>query len=53
MNYQRSTKSGCKDIGVRMSEFVAKTQFLYFIFSEAFIRKQLLFLKNTTENYEF
>ena len=28
MKYQRSTTSDCKDIGVRNSEFVAKTQFL-------------------------
>ena len=26
--YQKFTLSGCKDIGVRISEFVAKTQFL-------------------------
>ena len=28
MKYQRSTTFGCKDIIVRESEFVAKTQFL-------------------------
>ena len=29
MKYLRSTPLGCKDIGVRKSEFAAKTQFLY------------------------
>ena len=44
LKYQRPTPSGCKDIGIRKFEFVAKTQFLcafflnnknrhYFIFS--------------------
>ena len=28
LKYQKFTLSGCKDIGVRISEFVAKTQFL-------------------------
>ena len=28
LKYQRSTPSGCKDIGVRKFKFVAKTQFL-------------------------
>ena len=28
MKYQKSTTSGCKDIGTRKSEFDAKTQFL-------------------------
>ena len=27
--YQRRTPSGCKDIGIRKFEFVAKTQFLW------------------------
>ena len=27
--YQRVSPSGCKDIGIRNLEFVAKTQFLY------------------------
>ena len=30
--YQRSTKLGCKDIGIRKSEFVAKTQLPFFHF---------------------
>ena len=29
LKYQRFTSSGCKDIGVTKTEFVAKTQFLY------------------------
>ena len=29
LKIQRSMTFGCKDIGVRKSEFVAKTQFLY------------------------
>ena len=29
LKYQRPTPSGCKDIGIRIFEFVAKTQFLY------------------------
>ena len=29
MKYQRPTPSGCKDIGIRKFEWVAKTQFLY------------------------
>ena len=28
LKYQRSTSSGCKDIGITKIEFVAKTQFL-------------------------
>ena len=31
LKYQRSTNSGCKDIGIRKSEFLAKTQFLCMI----------------------
>ena len=27
--YQRSTPSGCKNIGIRKTELVTKTQFLY------------------------
>jgi len=30
LKYQRFTPSGCKDIGARKFEFVAKTQFLYY-----------------------
>ena len=29
LKYQRFTPSGCKDIGIRKSEFVTKTQFLF------------------------
>ena len=29
LKYQRSTTSDCKDTGIRKSDFVAKTQFLY------------------------
>ena len=29
LKYQRLETSGCKNIGVRKFEFVAKTQFLY------------------------
>ena len=29
MKYLRSTTLGCKDIGIRKSEYVSKTQFLY------------------------
>ena len=29
LNYLRSKKLGCKDIEIRKSEFVAKTQFLF------------------------
>ena len=29
LKYQRFASSGCKDIGIRQFEFVAKTQFLY------------------------
>ena len=29
MKNQRFAPSGCKDIGIRRFEFVAKTQFLY------------------------
>jgi len=29
LKYQRFKPSGCKDIGIRRFEFVAKTQFLY------------------------
>ena len=29
LKYQTFTPSGCKDIGIRKFEFVAKTQFLY------------------------
>ena len=29
LKHQRFTTSDCKDIGIRKSEFVAKTQFLY------------------------
>ena len=29
MKYQRFAQSGCKDIGIRRFEFVAKTQLLY------------------------
>ena len=32
MKYQRFTSSGCKEIGTKKFEFVAKTQFLYLIF---------------------
>ena len=28
LKYQRSTTFGCKEIGIRIAEFVAKTQFL-------------------------
>jgi len=31
LKYLRSTTLGCKDIGIRKSEFVAKTQFLWLI----------------------
>ena len=30
LKYQRFKQSGCKDIGIRKFEFMAKTQFLYF-----------------------
>ena len=30
LKYQRFTPSGCKDIGIKKFEFVAKTQFLSF-----------------------
>jgi len=29
LKYQRFTRSGCEDIGIRKFEFVAKTQFLF------------------------
>ena len=29
LKYQRFTPFGCEDIGIRKSEFVAKTQFLF------------------------
>ena len=29
LKYQRPTPSGCKDIGIRKFEFVAKAQFLF------------------------
>ena len=32
--YQRFTQSGCKDIGIRKFECVAKTQFLYDFLSQ-------------------
>ena len=32
LKYQRFTLSGCKDIGIRKLGFVAKTQFLLFMF---------------------
>ena len=33
LKYQRDTTLGSKDIGIRKSEFVAKTQFLFSIFA--------------------
>ena len=32
LKYQRFTSFGCRNIGIRKLGFVAKTQFLYFIF---------------------
>ena len=32
LKYQRSTSSGCKDIGITKIEFVTKTQFLSRLF---------------------
>ena len=37
--YQRSTTFGWKDIGIRKSEFVAKTQFVFF--QNTFLYKNL------------
>ena len=43
LKYQRLTPSGCKDIAIWKSEFVAKTQFLCFRYftSEIFIKKSI------------
>ena len=40
LKYPRSTRVGCKDIGKRKSEFVAKTQFL-FDFFQHFQRRRI------------
>ena len=37
LKYQRFTPSGCKDIGIRKSEFVTKTQFLYQLNKEGMV----------------
>ena len=44
--YQRFTSSGCKDIGIRKFEFVAKTQFLYLLFSLALFNRLSYDLKH-------
>ena len=33
MKYQRFTPTGCKGIGIRIFEFVAKTQFLFITYN--------------------
>jgi len=33
LKYQRFMTLGCKDLGIRKSEFVAKTQFLFWYFT--------------------
>ena len=42
LKYQRPTPSGCKDIGIRKFEFVAKTQFLLWIALELAWFKNLI-----------
>jgi len=39
MKYQKSTIMGCKDIGIRKSKFVTKTQFLSKIFNIVELKK--------------
>ena len=63
MKYLSSTTFGCKDIGIRKSEFVAKTQFLYAkfcrnSFSEYGMRKtsspgDILKIQNTSLKLDF
>ena len=50
-NYQRSTALGWKDIGIRIPEFVTKTQFL----SERLVKKDIVYFKlfNWTKNKIF
>ena len=36
LKYQRFTPSGCRNIGIRQFEFVAKTQFLYMVNIDSF-----------------
>ena len=52
MKCQRLTPSGCKDIAIWKSEFVAKTQFLYQSF---WCRSKIECLNafSTTQNYTF
>ena len=38
LKYLRSTALGCKDIGIRKSEFVAKTQILYQVLQMKYIK---------------
>ena len=41
LKYQRFTTLGSKDIGIRKSEFVAQSQFLY---TEKYVPKHLIIL---------
>ena len=43
LKYQRFTITGCTEIEIRKFEFVAKTQFLYLIFSARLTFKQISF----------
>ena len=50
LKYQRFTLSGCRDIGIRKFEFVAKTQFLYAILLLRFcelVPSQILILRTS------
>ena len=53
MKYEKFTQSGCKDIGIRKSELVAKTQFLYqfTIFGTRSKKKVLGFKKRNNLEY--
>ena len=41
LKYQRFTRSGCKDIGIRKFEIVAKTQFLSWCFMFAYVEVKI------------
>ena len=56
MKYLRSTISGCEDIGIRKSEFVAKTQFLWQALHDnkfKTILEDLLILKYCKKNFSY
>ena len=51
LNYQKFTPSGCKDIGLRKYEFVAKTRF--FLFKSVSINNYNFSLKSISAHVEY